>query len=216
MTLNVLIIIILITVGVSIKAFNDRGLMDKLMFKPYESNHSKKYLGFFSHALIHADWGHLLFNMMSLYFLGSVFLSAECGVYQDIDCGLIETFGPITGQLHFLMLYVLGALFATLIPYIRQQDNPGYRSLGASGAVSAVIFAAIIWNPGMVLNLMFIPFDIPAYVFGPLYLLYEYFADKKGGSGIAHDAHIGGALFGIVYVLIINVDKGKEFISYFF
>jgi membrane associated rhomboid family serine protease len=78
-----------------------------------------------------------------------------------------------------------------------------------------VIFAAILWNPGMQLRLFFIPIDIPAYVFGPLYLLYEYFADKRGNTGIAHDAHIGGALFGILYVLIINIDKGKEFFSYF-
>jgi membrane associated rhomboid family serine protease len=67
----------------------------------------------------------------------------------------------------------------------------------------------------MKLMLMFIPIPIPAYIFGPLYLLYEYFADNRGGTGIAHDAHIGGALFGILYVLLINVEKGKEFISYF-
>ncbi|MFK7786217.1 MAG: rhomboid family intramembrane serine protease, partial [Crocinitomicaceae bacterium] len=107
-------------------------------------------------------------------------------------------------------------LFATIVPYIRNKDNPGYRSLGASGAVSAVIFAAILWNPEMRLSLFFIPIAIPAYIFGPLYLLFEFYMDKRGGGRIAHDAHIGGAIFGVLYVLIINIDKGKEFINLFF
>lgn len=204
MTLNILILIIIITAGVSIKAFEDRSFLEKFMFRPYDVKNHKKYGGIFSHILIHADWAHLIFNMMSLYFLGNLLLQ-----------NFIFMFGDIPGQLHFLVLYLLGALFATLIPYIRQQDNPSYRSLGASGAVSAVIFASIIWNPGFDIYIMFIPFGIPAYLFGPLYLLYEYYADKRGNSNIAHDAHIGGALFGIAYVLIINFDKGKEFIAYF-
>lgn len=157
-----------------------------------------------------------MFNMLSLYFLGESLLFAPCNYYEGVDCGLTATYGNVLGQLHFGVLYVLGALFATLIPYIRHQDNSSYRSLGASGAVSAVIFAAIVWNPGMKLSLFFIPVAIPAYIFGPLYLLYEYIADKRGGTGIAHDAHIGGAIFGILYVLTINIDKGKEFIGYFF
>ena len=215
MAINVLTVIILITVGVSLTAFNNRSLLEKLMYIPYNVKHLKEHRRMLSNVLIHADWRHLLFNMLSLYFLGSSFLNAPCFMYQGIDCGLTATYGEIGGQAHFLAIYILGGLFATLIPYMRHQDNPNYRSLGASGAVSAIIFAAIIWNPGMKLMLMFIPIPIPAYIFGPLYLLYEYFADKRGGTGIAHDAHIGGALFGILYVLLINVEKGKEFISYF-
>ena len=86
----------------------------------------------------------------------------------------------------------------------------------ASGAVSAVIFAAILWNPRMRLSFFFIPIGIPAYIFGPLYLAFEFYMDKRGGSGIAHDAHIGGAVFGILYVLFINIDKGKEFFAAIF
>ena len=122
-------------------------------------------------------------------------------------------YGGIEGQLHFLILYVVGGLFATLIPYIRHHDDVSYKSLGASGAVSSVIFATILWVPDLPLNIFLIPIDIPAYIFGPMYLAFEYYQDRKGGSGIAHDAHIGGAIFGIVYVLIINFDKGKEFID---
>ncbi len=220
MTINILLIIILATVGVSIKAFNDRAFMDRLMFIPYEAQRDQSYSRFLTHILIHADWGHLIFNMFSLYFLGDLLLNLGWGYGLDdgtvLDSGLIGNYGNLMGQLHFLAIYLLGGLFATILPFMRNKDNPNYRSLGASGAVSAIIFAAIMWNPGIPLRLMFIPIDIPAYIFGPLYLAYEYYADKRGGTGIAHDAHIGGAIFGILYVLIINIDKGKEFLSYFF
>ena len=189
-------------------AFNNRNILNKMMFIPYESKHNSDYARIFSHILIHADYGHLLFNMISLYYLGNSLL--------NFKGGLVSEFGFFSGQIHFLTLYILGGLFSTLIPFVRNQDNPNYRSLGASGAVSAVIFAAIIWEPSMTLNLMFIPIDIPAYIFGPLYLLYEFYQDKRGNTGVAHDAHIGGAVFGIVYVLIINIDKGREFVNYIF
>ncbi len=211
MSINVLTIIILITVVVSINAFNNRSIMERFMFIPYDVKHNGNHLRTFAHVLIHANWAHLAFNMMALYFLGNIFLNAPCGVYMGVDCGLTSEYGEVTGQFHFLALYVLGGLFATLIPYFRNQDNSAYRSLGASGAVSAVVFASILWNPTVPLNIMFIPINIPAYIFGPLYLVAEFFMDRRGGTGIAHDAHIGGALFGIIYVLIINIDKGKEF-----
>jgi membrane associated rhomboid family serine protease len=205
MALNVLVIIIIVTVGVSLMAFNNRAMMEKMLYIPYDCKHNNNYSRIFSHILIHADWGHLIFNMMSLYFLGDFLLYS-----------FVFEYGEAMGQFHFLVLYILGALFATLIPYVRNQDNPNYRSLGASGAVSSVIFAAILWNPTMEIGLLFIPFAIPAYIFGPLYLLYEFYADKKGTTGIAHDAHIGGAIFGVGYILIINLDKGKEFIATIF
>jgi membrane associated rhomboid family serine protease len=88
--------------------------------------------------------------------------------------------------------------------------------LGASGAVSAVIFASIIWNPSMQLGLMFIPIPIPAFLFGPIYLAIEYYAMRRGGTGIAHDAHLGGALFGIIYVLLLDFEKGRQFIDLIF
>jgi membrane associated rhomboid family serine protease len=222
--MNILIIIILITVGVSMKAFNDRGFMEKLMYIPYLCKHENQYYRVFSHIFIHADWRHLLFNMVSLYFLGSGLLDMVGGYYtygndpdaMFLDGGFIEKYGTIKGQLHFVALFVLGGLFASVVSYLRHRDHEWYRSLGASGAVSAVIFAAILWNPGMKLNLMFIPIGIPAYILGPVYLAYEFYQDKRGNTGVAHDAHIGGAIFGVVYVLIINIDKGKEFFEYVF
>lgn len=216
MTLSILIIIIAVTVLTSYKAFNDGEIRGKFIYSPYRCKHNREYYRTITHLFIHADITHLLFNMMSLYFLGSIFLSAPGATYVGIDAGLMETYGFIGGQVHFVILYFIGGLFATLIPYARNQDNPHYLALGASGAVSSVIFAAIIWNPTMELNLLFIPIGIPAYIFGPLYIAFELYMDKRGNSGIAHDAHIGGAIFGILYILFINIDKGKQLIDLIF
>ncbi len=205
MTLSVLFILIAITVLISLRAFNNSELTNKLLYIPYACKHEGEYFRMIGHLFIHSDLMHLSFNMMSLYFLGSI-----------LEQEFMYTYGEVRGEVHFLVIYLLGGLFATLIPYIRHQDNPSYRALGASGAVSAVIFAAIIWNPQMELMILFLPIPIPAYIFGPLYLAFEYWADRRGGTGIAHDAHIGGAIFGVLYVLIINIDKGKEFLSALF
>jgi membrane associated rhomboid family serine protease len=205
MSFSLLLIIIILTIIVSLNGFKDMEMTERLLYSPYRAKHNNEFYRIVSHTVIHSDLMHLVFNMFSLYFLGSL-----------LEINLISEYGTLQGEIHFLLIYLFGGIFATIIPYARNQDNPNYRSLGASGAVSAVIFAAIIWNPTMQLGLLFIPIPIPAYIFGPLYLAFEYYADKKGGTGIAHDAHIGGAIFGILYVLIINIDKGKEFFSLIF
>ena len=216
MILSILTIIIAITVLVSFSAFNNSRLRDKLIYSPYRVKHNREYFRFLGHLFIHADATHLLFNMMSLFFLGELFLSAPENYYENVSSGLIENYGFIGGQVHFFILYFFGGLFATIIPYYRNQDNPNYLALGASGAVSAVIFGAMLWNPFMKLQLFFIPIGIPAYIFGPLYIAFEIYQDRRGNSGVAHDAHIGGAIFGLLYVLFINIDKGKELLNMIF
>jgi membrane associated rhomboid family serine protease len=204
-TMSILFAIIVITCISSVNAFGNRDYLHRWMFSPYDVKHHQKYLTIVMHQLIHADYLHLIFNMLSLYFLGSI-----------LESQWIMESGRVTGEVHFLMLYIFGGVFATILPYMRNQDNPNYRSLGASGAVSAVIFASIVWNPTMELMIIFLPIPIPAYLFGPIYLAFEYWADKKNTSGIAHDAHIGGALFGIIFALFINIDKGKQFLDLLF
>lgn len=221
MEINILTIILIITVIISLMALNNQQLLTRYMFIPYDVKHHHKYYRYISHLFIHADIGHLAFNMLSLYFLGNLFLNQIGGMYYNpssgetfsMDGGLIDSYGAVLGQIHFGILYFAGGLFATIIPFVRHQDNMHYRSLGASGAVSAVIFAAILWNPTMELQLLFIPIPIKAWLFGLIYLGIEYYMDRRGGGRVAHDAHIGGALFGVLYVLIINIDKGKEFIQ---
>lgn len=217
MQLNALIILIIITVLISIQAFNKPAFFYDWSFSPYEVKHKRKYAKFFTHIFIHADWGHLIFNMMSLYFLGDALLNGI--VFQNIVVvsGFVQQYGQIMGTAHFVVLYLLGGLFSTFWPMIRNQDNPNYLSVGASGSVSAVIFACILWNPFMDLEFIFLPgIPIPALVLGPVYLAFEFWAFRRGKTNIAHDAHIGGAIFGLLYVLIINIDKGKELINQIF
>ena len=190
---------------ISYQVFKSNQWRDKLILSPYLIKHDGQWYRLFSHSWIHADWQHLLFNMASLYFLGDLILN-----------NWLDLYGDIKGTGLFLFLYVAGGAAATIFPYLKNQDNSSYRALGASGAVSAVIFAAILWNPTMKLGILFIPFPIPAYIFGPLYLLIEYFAMRNIKTGVAHDAHLGGALFGILFVLFLNLDKGKDFVNLFF
>ena len=203
--MNIVSIIIAITVLISLQANKKNQLTQKLLYIPFRLKENNEYYRLVSHIFIHADISHLAFNMISLYFLGST-----------LEHILIDIYGFNLGACYFLILYFLGAIFASLPSFLKHQDNPAYRSLGASGAVSAVIFAAILWDPSMLLGIMFLPFPIPAYIFGPIYLAIEYFSMKRGGTGIAHDAHLGGAIFGILFVLLLNFEKGKEFIDLIF
>jgi membrane associated rhomboid family serine protease len=223
MSFTILTLIIAITVIVSISTFQNQDKLYRSLFIPARIQETKEYYRFFSHLFVHADYGHLIFNMLSLYFLGSFMLDTPGGTYMDANGGLVEVqdgwmqmYGYLSGQVMFGVLYFAGGLFATIIPYMRNKNNPNYRSLGASGAVSAVIFAAILWNPTMKLNILFIPIGIPAYIFGPLYIAYEIYMDKRGGTGVAHDAHLGGAIFGILFVLFTNIEVGKRFLELIF
>lgn len=216
MTLDITIIIVVATCMISFNAFNKEDLKYRLAFSPYEVKHHQKYTKYITHMFVHADITHLLFNMLSFYFLGKELLQATAIPEIGLNDGLIASYGSAIGSAHFIVLYFLGGIFATVWPMLRNYDNPAYVSLGASGAVSAVIFATILWNPKLELSLMFLPIPIPAYIFGPLYLAFEFWAFRRNKTNIAHDAHIGGALFGVIYVLIINFDKGKELIQIIF
>lgn len=196
MSISLIFIIIGVTVLVSFQGFSNHNLIDKYVYSPYLVKNRKESYRVLSHLLIHADHSHLLFNMLSLYFLG-----------VHLENQFISIFGLVVGELNFLILYVLGGVFSTIIPFIRHQNNSYYQALGASGAVSAVIFAFIVLNPFEPLYFMLIPVLIPAYLFGLIYLGLEYFLDKKGKTGVAHDAHIGGALFGVIFMLVLLFSK---------
>ncbi len=218
-SLNILTLIIAVTVIASLRGFKDDNLIRKNLLVPYLVNHNKQYYRLVSYMLFHKDTAHLFFNMFSLYLLGGFLLNAFGGFAGGVQYynGFMQTFGSINGQVMFLLLYVLGGLAATIIPMIRQKDNAYYSALGASGSVSAVIFATIMWNPEIELSIIFLPgIGIPAYIFGPLYLLFEYIMDKRGGSQIGHDAHIGGAIFGVLFAIFVQPDVISRFINAIF
>ncbi|MEP6845217.1 MAG: rhomboid family intramembrane serine protease [Panacibacter sp.] len=164
--------------------------MDKLIFYPPAISNDREWYRFFTCGLIHADIAHLAFNMISFYFFGRI---AEF-YFKDIF--------PETGSLMYLILYV-SALAVCLLPtYGKHKDDYYYRSLGASGAVSAVVFVGILLRPTDGIRIFFIPFDIPGFVFGPLYLIITAYLDKKGSSGINHSAHLWGALYGVAFLIV--------------
>ncbi len=196
-------IIIVLTVLISLRAFKDNDLKYKMIFYPYKVNHEKELYRIGTHILIHADTMHLIFNMFVLFSFG-----------RSLEFIFRDYFGPGMGSVHFFVLYALGGIAASIWPFLRNKNNPNYMSLGASGAVSAVLFASILWMPEGGIYLLFIPFEIPAWLFGILYLAFEFYMSRRGSSGVAHDAHFGGAIFGILYVLFINFKKAPEFINY--
>ena len=188
--LSITLIIVIITGIISFTAFSNEKVMNDLIFYPPAVSERKQYYRFFSCGLIHADIAHLLFNMISLYLFG-----------EFVEKKFAEIFGP-SGKLLYILMYVLALAVCLLPTYFKNKHNYQYRSLGASGAVSAVVFAGLMIVPYIKVGFFFIPPIIPGFVFGPLYLIISAYLDKKGGGNINHSAHIWGALFGIVFLIV--------------
>jgi len=189
---SITLIIIGITAILSIAAFNDQRLFSGLLFEPFVIKARGEWYRFVTHAFIHANWPHLAVNMFVLYMFG-----------RNVEALLPMVTGK-PALVHYLMLYGGGILFSSLPSYQRNIHDPGYRAVGASGAVSAVLFAQIIMLPTSPVHFLFIPFPIPAYVFGILYLAYSYYMDKKGGDNVAHDAHFFGAVYGLLFMILLD------------
>ncbi len=180
--MGVTLVIILVNVGVSMLAFsafqkNDR--TERFIFQPSRLAGGRNQLGFLLSHFSHADIGHLLFNMITLFFFGPV----------------IEGY---LGAADLLTVYVLSGLFASLLIFLLQKKNPSYRALGASGSISGVVFAAIIVNPAMNIYLFFIPIPIPAPLFAVAYLGLSAYLMRRETGNISHEAHLGGALAGLL------------------
>jgi len=187
---TITIAIILLTCVVSFTAFSNEKIMEDLIFYPPAIDKQHQWYRFITCGFIHADFGHLIFNMYSFYMFGDA-----------IEHFFSEIYGE-KGKAVYLILY-LSALVVCLLPtYLENKENYYYRSLGASGAVSAIVFAFIFLAPTQGISLMFIPFHFPAVVFGAIYLVISAYFAKKGGSRINHSAHFWGAVYGIVYLLV--------------
>ncbi|HEY1044899.1 MAG TPA: rhomboid family intramembrane serine protease [Bacteroidia bacterium] len=196
------ILILIITVALSLAAFNNRNLFDKALFRPYLIKHNNEWWRWFSNGFIHADYTHLIVNMLTFYFFGGYILA----VFK----GLI---GPM-GSIVFVVYYLLAIAVSSSYSYHKHKDNYGYAALGASGAVSAIIFSYILFNPFGKIQLYFIV-GIPAWLFGILYLWYEWYMGKKMGDNIGHDAHFFGAVFGFIFPILLKPETGLAFIQQF-
>jgi membrane associated rhomboid family serine protease len=192
-TISLTLAIIIFTSLVSITTFGNRKMVQELIFYPPAITKQGQWYRFFTCGLLHADWEHLLFNMLSLYLFGAT-------VENYFKSELL--FGEM-GQVFYMVLYILALLFSLIPTFFKHRNDYQYRSLGASGAVSAIVFAGILFNPTAKLGFFLIPPIIPGYIFGPLYLLLSTWLEKKGKDNINHSAHIWGALFGIGFTVLL-------------
>ena len=190
--MSITILIIIVTVIVSLSAFGSHKIMDDLIFYPTAITQKNQYYRFITYGFIHADLAHLFFNMYAFYLFGGA-----------CENSFINIFGP-SGKTFYILMYFLALIVCVIPDFMKQNRNPNYRSLGASGAVSAVVFAYILFQPLQGIGLLFIPIFIPGFLFGILFLIISYFLGKKGGSRINHSAHIWGAIFGVVFLIVFS------------
>lgn len=195
------LIIIAITTLISLLAFSNRELFAKLQFNAYLINKGNQSWRFVSYGIIHADWAHLLVNMFVLYSFGRAVESH----YQIL-------FGN-KALFYYGLLYVGSIAMSVLPSYGKNKENIHYNAVGASGAVSAVVFASIIFQPFSKIYFFFIPIGIPAILFGGLYLWYSWYMSKKNIDNIGHDAHFWGAIFGLVFTIALKPSLLVYFIN---
>ena len=186
--ISITLIIIILTVLTSYQAFSNYDLADKLIYQPAAVREGQ-WSRLITYGVLHADFTHLLFNMFTFYLFGSY-----------IESIFKLQFGQMTGSIAFILLYIGGLLISILPTYFKERNNYYYKGLGASGAVSAVVFAYIIINPMNFMGILFIPIMLPAFLFGFIFVFISMYLDKKEVGGINHSAHITGGLFGIAFV----------------
>ena len=191
------LLLVALTVIVSWVAFSNRKLADRLVLWPPAIDRHRQYERLLTYGFIHADIGHLAFNMITLFFFG----------------GLIEMkMRQVTGSFLTYPLFYLVALAVSILPsYLKNQKNPNYLSLGASGAVSAVLFAFILLSPWTIILVMFIP--APAILYAVFYVGYSIWMDRKGSDNVNHSAHLAGAAFGVMFMLFMEPQVLNTFIE---
>jgi membrane associated rhomboid family serine protease len=196
------IFIIIGTAILSIQAFSNTQLMNRLIFNPYAIKNRNEWYRFISSGFLHADWMHLFINMFVLFSFGNV-------VQQYYD----YFFGS-SGKWFYLLLYLSSIVAANATTYYKNFNNPGYNALGASGAVSAVVFASILFQPTAKIYLYGL-IGIPGFIAGILYLVYSQYASRKGTDNVNHDAHLYGAIYGLAFTLVLKPSVFKFFLNQF-
>jgi membrane associated rhomboid family serine protease len=183
---SVALLIFVVTIAASLAGlYGNRRIIDRSLFRPYEFLRKKQYASVISSGFVHADLPHLIFNMMTFYFFAFP-------LEKQI------------GSVRFAALYLLGLVVSDVGTFLKHRDDPQYASLGASGAISAVLFAAIVYFPWMELFIIPIPLPIPAPLFAVAYVGYSWWSARQARGRVNHDAHLGGALFGLLFVLLTD------------
>ncbi|PQJ12437.1 rhomboid family intramembrane serine protease [Flavipsychrobacter stenotrophus] len=195
------LIIIVTTVLVSLAAFNDANLRSRLILYPRIMNGPSEYYRLLTSGFIHADWNHLIFNMITMFFFGRI-----------VEESILGDFYGRAGGLIYLILYMSGIVMSSVPSVIKHRNDSTYAALGASGGVSSILFFVIYFFPWSKISMYFIPIGIPAIIYGVLYTLYSLYMSKRGNDNIGHDAHLGGALYGFVFALIVDPTHGQMFL----
>lgn len=193
--MNITLALIAVTVAVSIAAWQKPRLLEALIYWPPAVGRGE-YWRLLTHGFIHADGTHLLFNMITFYFFGRI---------------MEQVLTPHIGVAGFVLFYLAGIVMAMIPTHLRQRGNPNYRGLGASGAVSAVLFAFILLRPWSMLLVFVIP--VPAIVFATAYIGYSIWAEKQQRDNINHGAHLWGAAWGVVFMLVLEPGLFQHFLE---
>lgn len=190
------LIIIILTAVISISAFNNNDVYNRLILWPKRMDEPKEYYRLLTSGFIHADWMHLGFNMLTLYFFG--------GQVEQI-------FAAIGKPGLFPVMYLAGIVAASLPSFAKHKNNGYFRSLGASGGVAAVLFSFIYYAPWETILIIFLP--VPSIIAAIAYLVYSVYMSRKGADNINHDAHFWGAVFGFVFTFLFDPSHGRIFIQ---
>ncbi len=201
------IIIVILSILTSVAAFRREELFNKLDLSPTRIVHQKEYYRIFTHAFLHADYFHLGINMLVLYGFGRY---VE-GIFSELEAADLIFSGPF----FYILLYVASIALASVSTITRYRNNENYSAVGASGAVSAIVFTYIFFAPlEKIYFYMVLP--IPGILFGALYLIYSSYMSRRRNDNINHSAHFWGAVVGFVFPLLLEPSLIREFIENLF
>lgn len=200
---TITVMLILVISLISAVAFSQKETMVQLEFNAYKIIHRHQYYRIITHAFVHANWEHLIVNMIVLFSFGTAVER-----YFEMYFGSIGTY-------YYLILFFGSVIFSSLWSLYQQKDNPYYNAVGASGAVSAILFTAIFFQPWESIYFFGI-LPIPGILFGGLYLYYSYYMSTKKTDNIGHDAHFLGAIFGFFFPVILKPELMMDFINVLF
>ncbi|HLT44944.1 MAG TPA: rhomboid family intramembrane serine protease [Luteimonas sp.] len=192
----VTLVLIGVTVFVSWQAFNNRALLDRLILWPPAIARHRQYDRLVTHGFVHADGTHLLFNMITLFFFG-----------RAIEPVFVDRIGHVG----FAAFYLSAIVMAIMPTWFRHQQDASYRSLGASGAVSAVLFSFILFAPWSLILIFFLP--VPAIVYAVAYVGYSIWMDRRGGDNVNHSAHLWGAAYGVLFTVLMEPRVATTFMA---
>jgi membrane associated rhomboid family serine protease len=195
-TMTITLAILAVTCVVSFMALNNAKLMNDLLLWPPAIQRSREYYRLVTYGLVHADFGHLLFNMLTLFFFGRA---------------MEPFYASRLGSLGFLLFYMGGLVVSILPTYLKNRSNASYRSLGASGAVSAVLFAYVLLAPWSRIYVFVLP--LPAIIYAVLYTAYSIYMDKRGQDNVNHSAHLWGGAYGVAFTLLMEPRVLSHFLN---